>query len=169
MASGAEPIIREATAADLERIHAMQVALAEAEHPHDSNIDMAGIPTAEKWGHVGYVDMAAKLASEDAVVVVAEVGGRAIGVCYAEITADKAWSLVDNYGYVGCVFVESSHRGGGPQGPWPRMLAFLEAWVVSKGVSQLRLEVYSSNAAAVRAYEKAAFKPSIITMHKNLL
>jgi ribosomal protein S18 acetylase RimI-like enzyme len=44
----------------------------------------------------------------------------------------------------------------------------LKQWCCKKGVTELRLEVYSDNLAAVGAYEKAGFSKHMIEMRLRL-
>jgi RimJ/RimL family protein N-acetyltransferase len=44
----------------------------------------------------------------------------------------------------------------------------LKQWCCTKGVTELRLEVYSANLAALGAYEKAGFLKHIIEMRLRL-
>jgi len=209
--------IRPATASDLADIHRLQIALADHELPFDSNIDHPAIKTPKKWGHIGYVNIGQKLLRDDNYVVVAEAEGRVVGVCYGEVRKDLEWSILDSFGYVGCVFVEKDYRGGrtatrgfgidrnsssssstsaspggereesenkrseskrkseGRSGPgetvpgvWPHMLAELERWFRTRGVIQLRLACYVENTKAIKAYERADFRPYQVIMKKNL-
>jgi len=162
------PIIREAEERDLEAIFSMQRSLGEAELPYDRVIDMPGLRSRDKWGYVGYVDIHKKMTSDDHYVLVADVAGEAVGVCYGQLKKDEDWSLLTHFGYVGCVFVEEKYRGRGEQGVWPRMLDALESWFKGRGVTQMRLECYVDNIAAVKAYSKNSFKPLQYVMAKEI-
>jgi|MDTB01.1.fsa_nt_gb hypothetical protein len=162
-------VIREAVSSDLEAIHDMQRALADAELPYWGFIDRCGLETAEKWGFPGYVDIKAKMNSDDNYVVVAEAGTRGpiVGISYGQIQDDDCWSTLDKFGYVGCVFVENEFRGDGYR-VWPQMLAKLEGWFKERGIKQMRLECLDGNMRALKAYEKSEFRPMYQVMCKDI-
>lgn len=167
MADPQLPVIRAATLADLEDIRRMQCALADHEMPFDSNIDER--LKMGKSGYVGYVNIEEyiKKQGEDHYVVVAEAEQTCVGICYGQIKKDDDWSILDKFGYVGCVFVEERYRGGALR-VWARMLEELTGWFKERDIKQLRLECYVNNPAAVRAYEKLDFKPMQYIMHKSI-
>ena len=160
--------IREAELSDLEALFDLQGALGDAELPFWRFIDRAGLETADKWGFPGYVDIEAKIKCDDNCVVVAEAEGTGpIGVSYGQIKTDDCWSLLDQFGYVGCVFVRKEFRGEG-HSVWPKMLAALEAWFKERGITQLRLECLDANKVALKAYEKSNFRPMLQVMSKEI-
>ncbi|MEZ0129397.1 GNAT family N-acetyltransferase [Flavobacterium sp. LBUM151] len=68
-------------------------------------------------------------------------------------------------GYLGFMFVKPEFRGRGINN---LLLNDLKKWVLSKGITEVRLEVYSDNDPAVRAYEKAGFKQILTTMRCDI-
>jgi ribosomal protein S18 acetylase RimI-like enzyme len=44
----------------------------------------------------------------------------------------------------------------------------LKEWSVSKGITELALDVYYENAAAIKAYEKVGFVKHLINMRQGL-
>ena len=65
------------------------------------------------------------------------------------------------YGYLGFMFVPPKHRGNGYNG---MVTDALIKWCKEKGLNEVRLDVYSVNEAAIRAYEKSGFKPHLLCM-----
>ena len=49
-----------------------------------------------------------------------------------------------------------------------QILAALEEWSRSRGVTELQLEVYGANTAAITAYEKSGYEGLILLMRKGL-
>ncbi len=41
-------------------------------------------------------------------------------------------------------------------------------WAKKKGLSEIRLQVYDENVAAVKAYEKAGFRKNLVEMRMNI-
>ena len=161
--------IRIATQADLPAIQHLQVKLGEAELPFDQNIDMPGISTSHKSGYIGYVNIDKKLQDKESnyvvVAVTSEENPKVVGVSYGMIQTDTDWSIHEQFGYVGCVFIDVDFRG---MGIWPRLLEALEIWFREKQIKQIRLECYCDNLAAVKAYTKSQFRPMQYVMHKDL-
>jgi ribosomal protein S18 acetylase RimI-like enzyme len=44
----------------------------------------------------------------------------------------------------------------------------LKQWTITKGLSEMRLEVYIENMAAIKAYEKAGFSKLMVQMRLGL-
>jgi len=149
--------IRSANLSDLERLLVFEQAIIEAERPFDATIrDGAG---------VRYYDLEALLSSPDAEVVVAEVGVEIIGSGFARIERSESYLKHDEHSYLGFMYVVPEHRGKGINN---KIIAALEEWSFSKGVTEMQLEVYVDNVAAIKAYEKAGYSRLILTMRKGL-
>ena len=132
-------------------------AIIEAERPFDSTI--------RTEGEVRYYDLADLISSPDAEVVVAEVDSQIVASGYARIESSETYLKHDEHSYLGFMYVVPEHRGKGING----MIVYeLEAWSRSRGVTEMQLEVYAANAAAIKAYEKAGYEPLILTMRKGL-
>ena len=63
------------------------------------------------------------------------------------------------------MYVSPEFRGNGLNN---LLLDDLKKWVLSQGITEVRLEVYSENEAAVRAYEKGGFKQILTTMRCDI-
>jgi GNAT superfamily N-acetyltransferase len=63
------------------------------------------------------------------------------------------------------MYVVPEHRGRGVN---KLIIDALYDWTRKRGVNEVRLEVFSDNAAAIRAYEKTGFGPVLLTMRARL-
>ena len=148
--------IRPAGQDDLDLLLEFEKAMIEAERPFDATI---------KRGPTKYYDLPALIASPDAEIVVAELGGRTIASGYARIEAAEQYYAYTHHSYLGFMYVVPEHRGKGVN---KLVLNALLDWSRRRGVNDIRLEVYTENAAAIRAYEKAGFESTILTMRMSL-
>jgi GNAT superfamily N-acetyltransferase len=142
--------------ADLDVLERFQQGVVAAERPFDSTI---------KDQPVRYYDISALLASQEAMFVVAESGGEIIGCGFGRIEAAKEYLKHSRHGYLGLMYVDPAYRGRSANG---KIIEALKSWCRSRGVTELRLEVYRGNAAAIRAYEKAGFSQLIVEMRMPL-
>jgi ribosomal protein S18 acetylase RimI-like enzyme len=143
---------RRAINADLPKLGEILQLLVKAERPFDPTL---------KDGEIFYYDLEAMIAEEQTEVLVVEVNGAIIGTGYAQIRSAKSYELHELFGYLGFMFVIPEFRGKGIN---KVLLNELKEWILSKGITEVRLEVYHENDAAVRAYEKVGFKKFLTTM-----
>ena len=148
--------IREATPADLEALLQCEQGIVNWERPFDDTL---------KEGEIHYYDLAAMTVAADVYVVVAECEGRVVGSGYARIEQGKDYQKFERYAYLGCMYVLPEFRGRGVNA---MVLDALKAWCRSKNIIEMRLEVYSYNHLAIKAYEKAGFKPILTWMRLGL-
>ena len=151
-----EILIRKAKPADLETLLEFEQGIAEAERPMDSTL---------KEGEIHYYDLGAMIAADDVYVAVAESEGRVVGSGYARIEQGKAYQKFERYAYLGCMYVLPEFRGRGVNAI---VLDELTGWCRSRNITEMRLEVYHNNYTAIKAYERAGFKPSLMWMRKGL-
>ena len=152
-----EVIVRAAGLADLAVLLKFEQAIIDSERPFD--------PHLRSGDDVHYYDLRAMIAAEDVRVVVAELGSDIIGSGYARIENSKPYLKHRKHAYLGFMYVVPEHRGNGVN---RRIVDDLEAWSVSQGVQQIRLEVYASNVPAIKAYEKAEYVPVLLEMQKSI-
>jgi GNAT superfamily N-acetyltransferase len=126
--------------------------LVEAERPFDPTL---------KTGEIIYYDLEALINDEHTAVLVIETDTEIIGSGYAQIRSAKSYERHDLFGYLGFMYIIPQFRGKGLN---KLLLNDLKQWVLSKGITELRLEVYDQNHAAVSAYEKVGFKKMVTTM-----
>ena len=138
--------------ADLATLNRFQQGILDAERAFDPTI---------KDGAVQYYDIASMLTADDIHFVVAQAGTRVVGCGYARIEAAKHYLKHPVHAYLGLMYVDPQYRGRSVN------LAIIDAlknWSLSRGVGEMRLEVYRDNIAAVKAYEKAGFGQWMIQM-----
>lgn len=152
-----EVIIRTATRDDLAVLLAFEQAIIGAERPFDETI--------RSGNDVHYYDLEALIGSPEAEVVVAELDSKMIGSGYAKITVSESYLKHEKHSYLGFMYVVPEHRG---KGVVRKIVEALESWSASQGVTEMQLEVYVENAAAIKAYEKSGYYPLILTMRKGL-
>lgn len=148
-------IIRKAGIADIDLLLEFEQEIVAAERPFDGTL---------KEGEIHYYDLEKLLSASDTEVVVAVFAGEIIGSGYASIRKAKDYLKHEQYAYLGFMYVEPEHRG---QGINRQILAALEKWTIDQGITEIRLEVYQDNLAAVRAYEKFGFKANLLEMRKQ--
>lgn len=149
-------IIRPATNTDLPKLAEFLQSLVDAERPFDSTL---------KEGAIFYYDIQELIEDKAAEVLVAENDNQIIGCGYAQIRTAKAYEKHELFGYLGFMFVHPEFRGKGINN---LLLGDLKKWVLSQGITEVRLEVYHDNEAAVKAYEKAGFKKLLTTMRCDI-
>lgn len=148
--------IRTAVNADLPELNEFLQFLIEAERPFDPTL---------KEEKIIYYDIQELIADEKTEVLVIESDNKLIGCGYAQIRSAKPYQNHELFGYLGFMFVKPEFRGRGINN---LLLNDLKQWVLSKGITEVRLEVYSDNDPAVRAYEKAGFKQILTTMRCDI-
>jgi GNAT superfamily N-acetyltransferase len=142
--------------ADLETLGQFQAAVVAAERAFDATL---------RAGPIAYYDLAALLVADRARVVVATHAGEPVGCGLARLDPAEPFLNHTLQGYLGLMYTAPAHRGRGVN---RRILDTLVAWVRAQGVCELRLEVYSGNAAALRAYLKQGFRPHLLEMRLAL-
>jgi len=152
-----EIIVRPANLGDMDRLLSFEQAIIESERPYD--------PALRSRGDVHYYDLENLITSPDVEVVVAETPGKIIGSGFARIESSEAYLKHREHSYLGFMYVVPEYRGKGVN---KKIVAALEAWSVSQGVTEMQLEVYVENAAAIRAYEKSGYGGLILQMRKRL-
>lgn len=149
-------ITRFATNVDLPKLSEFLQSLVDAERPFDSTL---------KEGEIFYYDIQNLIIDKATEVLVVDNGNQIIGCGYAQIRTAKAYEKHESFGYLGFMFVSPEFRGKGISN---LLLNDLKKWVLSQGITEVRLEVYHDNEAAVKAYEKAGFKKLITTMRCDI-
>jgi ribosomal protein S18 acetylase RimI-like enzyme len=144
--------VRKATLEDLATLNLFQQGIADAERVFDPAI---------KDGAVQYYDIAGMLTADDIHFVVAQAGMRVVGCGYARIEPAKHYLKHSVHAYLGLMYVDPKYRGHSIN---LAIIAALKDWSLSRGVGELRLEVYRDNLAAIKAYEKAGFGQWVIEM-----
>ncbi len=148
---------RPATANDLETLLRFEQGVINAERPFDPTLK--GDPNR-------YYDIDAMIDAPHIELLVAEINNEVIGSGYARIENSKPYLRHEKHVYLGFMYVDPSYRGKGIN---RKIIEALEQWSLSKGITEMRLDVYVANAPAVQAYEKVGFAKHMMEMRKGLL
>ena len=151
-----EVIIRPAELSDLDTLLEFEQGIVEAERPYDPTL---------KSGEIHYYDLKELIKSERAEVAVAELEGEVIGSGYLQVKVSKNYKKHVLHGYIGFMFVRPEHRG---KGVIQSVTDHLISWAKENNLSEIKLEVYDENDAAIRAYEKAGFTKNLVEMRKPI-
>ena len=143
---------REANLDDLPQLLALEQCVIEAERPYNSSL---------KRGGTTYYDLENLISSLDTHIIVAEILGAIVGTGYAQIRQSKNSLEHNNHASLGFMFVAPEHRGKGIN---QEIIDRLVAWSKKEDVRDFYLDVYSQNEAAIKAYQKAGFVPSMLEM-----
>ena len=155
MSTSATVLVRSALLEDLPILLRFEQGVIEAERPFDSTLkDQARYYNLEELITAPHIEMA-----------VAERNGEIMGCGYARIEDAKSYSKHKKHAYLGFMFVDSKYRG---QGLNKKIINHLKAWIYSKGIDELRLEVYVENESAIKAYQKMGFSSLLYEMRMSL-
>ena len=149
-------IIRQARHTDLDILFRFEQGVIAAERPFD--------PTLKK-DPIYYYDLPAMIDAPEVNLVVAESAEGLIGSGYARIEPAKPYLRHPLHAYLGFMYVDPAYRGKGVN---QLIINDLKTWARSKGLTELRLDVYTTNDNAIRAYEKAGFTPYLINMRMGI-
>ncbi|MCJ8319811.1 MAG: GNAT family N-acetyltransferase [Colwellia sp.] len=149
-------IIRKALLKDKEQLLNLEQEVVEAERPFNTSI---------KPNDAIYYDMAKLLNDDTSHLLVAEFEGQIIATGYAQIRTSKTSLKHNEHSYLGFMYVVPEFRGLGING---QIMNILIDWSKEQGVSDLYLDVYEGNDAAIRAYEKIGFAKSMVEMKLDL-
>lgn len=148
--------LRKAGAGDKPILLEFEQGVLEAERPYDPTIK----PT-----DAFYYDIDELIDSDLSYLIIAELDGEAVGCGYSKIVKSKQALIHDVHAYLGFMYVRPEYRGKGIN---KLVLEELIRWSKNQGVSDCYLDVYSHNAGAIRAYEKAGFVNSMTEMKLSL-
>lgn len=149
-------IIRKAKIEELEKLLEFEQGIVTAERPMNPTL---------KDGEIHYYDLAKLIESDFSEMLVAELDGELIASGYALEKKAKDYEKHDKYAHLGFMYVKPEHRGKGVN---QLILDALLDWAKSRGLNEIRLEVYTENAAAIRAYQKAGFVSSLLEMRLEI-
>ena len=149
-------VIRKASFKDLDQLLIFEQGVIKAERPFDPTL---------KPDPVNYYDLRSMLTASHVHLVVGEFNEKIIASGYARIKKSKSYLKHDQHAYLGFMYVLPEYRGKGIN---KLILGHLKDWALSQGLTELRLEVYSENSSAIKAYEKFGFKSHMLEMRYNL-
>jgi len=149
-------IIRKALLSDLETLFSFEQGVINAERPFDSTL---------KPGHINYYDIEKMIDATDVELLVAELNNKIIASGYARIENAKPYLQHPQHAYLGFMYVVPEQRGKGIN---KMIIDALEKWAGSKSITELRLDVYQPNEAAIKAYERVGFVKHMVEMRKGI-
>lgn len=147
-----EILVRTATLSDLPILRRFEQGVILAERPFDPLI---------KNDPVHYYDIEEMITAPHIEIVVAELAGELVGSGYARIERARHYLKHKQHAYLGFMYVEPAYRGKGVN---QKVIEALKQWAISQNITELRLDVYDSNIAAIKAYEKTGFTKHLIAM-----
>ncbi|SFW18919.1 GNAT family N-acetyltransferase [Cellulophaga fucicola] len=148
--------IRLATTEDIAVLKSFEQGIIKAERPFDETL---------KPDPISYYSIENLLKDDATAVAVATLEDKLIGSAYATITPAKSHLKHSKYAYLGFMYVDPEQRGKGVN---KSIIDFLFRWIKEKNITEVRLDVYSENAAALRAYKKAGFKEHLVNMRMKI-
>lgn len=148
--------IRQATLDDLPMLLEFEQGIIATERPFDPTL---------KESKISYYDLKAFILSDDAEVVVAELEGEVVAGGYAQIRKAEDYLQHSAYAHLGAMFVRAAHRGKGINA---KIIHALTAWAKARGITEIRLKVYSDNLSAQKAYQKIGFQAHILEMRLDV-
>jgi len=138
--------IRPAVMEDLSILRKFEQALIAAERAFDPTL---------RDDHINYYELEKMIHAPEVRLVVAEHDGEVIGSGYARIEAAKSYLRHKQHAYFGFMYVLPEHRGKGVNG---QIMDHLKEWSLLQHIEEIRLDVYTENVRAIKAYEKAGFR-----------
>lgn len=148
--------IRKATTEDLSILYEFEQGVLHAERPMDKTL---------KASKTFYYDIPNLISDQTAELVIAEINGVIAGCGYARIKQARDCFQFDQFSYLGFMFTKEDYRGKGVN---KTIMNYLYDWSLSRGIYEIRLEVYPSNNAAIKAYEKVGMQATMHTMRIDL-
>ena len=148
--------IRKATTEDLSILYEFEQGVLHAESPMDKTL---------KASKTYYYDIPNLISDLKVELVIAEINGVIAGCGYARIKQARDCFQFDQFSYLGFMFTKEDYRGKGVN---KRIMNYLYDWSLSRGIYEVRLEVYPSNNAAIKAYEKVGMQATMHTMRIDL-
>ena len=148
--------IRKATIEDLTVLFEFEQGVLHAERPMDETL---------KLKNTYYYDIPNLIEDSSVELVMAEINGIIAGCGYARIKKARDCFQFDQFSYLGFMFTKEDYRGRGVN---KKIMNYLYDWSFSKGINEVRLEVYPTNIPAIKAYEKSGMTCSMQTMRIDL-
>lgn len=141
---------------DIDTLLDFEQGVIAAERPFDVSI---------KPDHVTYYNLEKLITGDDSLLLVAEENGILVGSGYALIMNSKPFEIHAKFSYLGFMFVDPNHRRKGIN---KLIIDDLIEWSKSKGMVEIRLDVFDKNEPAVRAYEKIGFSKTLVKMRMDI-
>jgi len=148
--------IRKAIIEDLPVLFEFEQGVLRTERPMDETL---------KLKNTYYYDIPNLIEDSSVEFVIAEINDIIAGCGYARIKKARDCFQFDQFSYLGFMFTKEDYRGRGVN---KKIMNYLYNWSFSKGINEVRLEVYPTNFPAIKAYEKSGMTCSMQTMRIDL-
>lgn len=144
--------IRTANLNDLEMLLEFEQGVIKAERPMDSFL---------KEGTLSYYNIPELITAKNSYLIVAVANKELVGSGYLKIEDSSQYHKNPKHGYIGFIFVKPTFRG---QRISNLILESLKKWGKEKDLKELRLDVYSKNADALKSYNRFGFTKGLVNM-----
>lgn len=148
--------IRKASYQDLPTLLEFEQAIIEFERPFDPTL---------KPANISYYDLRGMIVAKDVEVLVAVAQTNIVASGYAHIMQSEPYLRHKKNAYLGFMYVVPEYRRKGIN---KKIVEALKAWCLSKEIFEIRLDVYSQNEAAIKAYESTGFSKNLVEMRMKL-
>jgi ribosomal protein S18 acetylase RimI-like enzyme len=148
--------IRKATMNDLDVLLQFEQGIINAERPFDPTL-------VKEFFHAH--DLSKMLSDRGIEMLVVEDRGKTIASGYVRIDDAKPNLQHKKFAYIGFMYTMPEYRGKGINA---MIIDALKNFAKSKGLTEMRLEVYFKNETAIKAYEKFGFEKHIVEMRMNI-
>lgn len=149
-------IIRKAILEDMDTLLTFEQGVITAERPFDCTL---------KSSKTHYYDIEKMITTSHVELLVAVLDKELIGCGYARIEKAKPYLKHLQHAYLGFMYVKPEHRGKGVN---KMIIDALIKWSAAENITELRLDVYQENNAAIKAYEKSGFVKHMVQMRMGL-
>ena len=148
--------IRKANLDDLKTLLEFEQGVIIAERPLDPFLSKS---------EIFYYNIPELITSENSNLLVAISNNELVASGYIRLENSKQYHKNSKHGYIGFMFVKPSFRGKRIS---TLILNSLKEWAKEKNLKELRLDVYSNNNGAVKAYERFGFTKSLVNMRMDI-
>ena len=148
--------IRKANLDDIKTLLEFEQGVIEAERPLDPFLAN---------GDLTYYNIPELITNENTNLLVAISNNKLVASGYLRIENNKHYHKNTKIGYIGFMFVIPDFRG---QKISTIILDSLKEWAKENNLKELRLDVYSNNDGAIKAYERFGFAKSLVNMRMDI-
>jgi ribosomal protein S18 acetylase RimI-like enzyme len=148
--------IRTANLDDLETLLQFEQGVIEFERPLDSFL---------ADGDLCYYNIPQLITSKKSHLIVGVLNDELVASGYIRLEGSKEYHKNPKHGYIGFIFVKPAFRG---QRISSLILESLKDWAKEKDLKELRLDVYSNNVGAIKAYERFGLIKSLVNMRMDI-
>jgi ribosomal protein S18 acetylase RimI-like enzyme len=148
--------IRPSQLNDLDTLLDFEQGVIASERPFDQSL---------KEDKITYYNLEKLITNDNSQLIVAEYEGALIASGYALIMGSKPFEKREHFSYLGFMFVVPKYRRKGLN---KRIIESLIDWSKSKGIVEIRLDVFDQNQSALLAYEKLGFNKTLVKMRLDI-